>query len=147
MKHRQNKSQKPRILAFVSSPIKESGEELKRLAQQMKKNNVAVDVVSFGEDDANDAKLKQFVDTVNRDDNSHYVTIPSGAHVILSEALVSTEIMGGSHGSGHGSSQGMGIDDFDPNLDPELALALQLSLQESQQAQSTDEKMDIEEKN
>lgn len=134
-------------MVFVGSPIHETEAELKRLAQQMKKNNVAVDIVSFGEEGVNDVKLRTFIETVNRDDNSHYISIPSGADVILSSSIMGTEIMGGSSATGgSSSSQGLGIDDVDPNLDPELALALQLSLQESQQAQqnNSDEKMDIE---
>lgn len=40
-----------------------------RLAKKLKKNNVAVDVVSFGEEDTNEQLLRTFVDTLNSSDN------------------------------------------------------------------------------
>lgn len=40
-------------------------EQIERLAKRLKKENVSVDVVSFGEADANGEKLSTFVDTLN----------------------------------------------------------------------------------
>lgn len=65
LKHRQNKNQHQRIVAFVGSPIKEGAEDLVKLAKKLKKNNIAVDVVNFGEDAQNSEKLESFVKTVN----------------------------------------------------------------------------------
>lgn len=41
----------------------------------MKKNNVAVDVINFGEDAENEEVLKQFVDSVNSSDNRYASSI------------------------------------------------------------------------
>ena len=53
LKHRQNKNQRQRIIAFVGSPLKPKADEkgLVKLAKKLKKNNVAVDIVSFGDDE------------------------------------------------------------------------------------------------
>lgn len=103
----------------------------------MKKNNVAIDVVSFGEVDENESKLKAFIEAVNRDDNSHYVAVPSGTNVILSDVLMGTPILSGSISSG---------DNFDASIDPELAHAIELSLREAERkAQEVSEaEMEVE---
>lgn len=124
LKHRNNKSQDQKIVAFVGSPLEEDEADLKRLALRLKKNKVAVDVVNFGEEALNSTKLEVFIQTINSGDNSHLVTVPAGPH-ILSDILVASPIIGAESVPG-------GIDGIDPNLDPELALALRLSLEESQ---------------
>lgn len=43
--------------------------ELVKLGKKLKKNNVAVDIVSFGEDAENEEQLRGFVDAVNSSDN------------------------------------------------------------------------------
>lgn len=124
LKHRNNKSQEQKIIAFVGSPVEEDEAELKRLALRLKKNKVAVDVVNFGEEAFNSTKLESFIQAVNSGDNSHLVTVPAGPHV-LSDILISSPIIGAESVPGS-------VDGVDPNLDPELALALRLSLEESQ---------------
>ena len=141
LKHRQNKSQRQRIVVFVGSPIAEDEKTLVKLAKKMKKNNVAVDFVNFGEVDTdNTAKLQAFIDAINNSDNSHLVTIPPGPH-LLSDRLIATPIMGegtghegmgaGGEGSGEGGAGGFEFGfDFDPNVDPELAMALRMSMED-----------------
>ena len=74
LKHRQNKNQRQRIIVFVGSPIGSKAEEksLVKLAKKLKKNNVAVDIVSFGEDEVeeNEGLLKAFVEGVQSGENS-----------------------------------------------------------------------------
>lgn len=50
MKHRQSKNHRQRIVAFVGSPIAATEQELVKLGKRLKKNNVSIDVISFGED-------------------------------------------------------------------------------------------------
>lgn len=75
LKHRQNKNLRQRIILFIGSPLEGSGADEKamvKLAKKLKKNNIAVDVVSFGDDegrDANEGVLKAFVENVNSSDN------------------------------------------------------------------------------
>ena len=156
LKHRQNKSQRQRIIVFVGSPIVEDEKTLIKLAKKMKKNNVAIDFVNFGEVDTdNTTKLQAFVDAINSADNSHLATIPPGPH-LLSDLLVTTPILseaggassgGAGEGTGAGTGEGSGGFDFgvDPSLDPELALALRMSL-EDEKARLAKEKKEKEDK-
>lgn len=139
LKHRQNKNQHQRIVFFVGSPINAEQEELVQLAKRLKKNNVAVDIVNFGEEASNTEKLEAFISNVNNNENSHLVTIPPGPH-ILSDILISSPIItGDSGGSGAAAGPTSGASDFgfgvDPNLDPELALALKVSMEEERARQ------------
>ncbi|ORZ11875.1 hypothetical protein BCR42DRAFT_379524 [Absidia repens] len=139
LKHRQNRNQRQRIIVFVASPVEADERTLVRLAKKLKKNNVAIDIINFGEEAENTAKLEAFINNVNNSDNSHLVSIPPGPH-ILSDMLMSTPIIAGEDGApGNFSSGGGGGGDFefgiDPNLDPELALALRISLEEEKARQ------------
>ncbi|GAA5832043.1 hypothetical protein JCM3766R1_003697 [Sporobolomyces carnicolor] len=176
LKHRQNKNQRQRIIAFVGSPVKDSQASLVKLGKKLKKNNVALDIVSFGsssdaatdidlsiptlssapaastsaaattsEPETNETKLQALIGAVSSSDNSHFLQVDPGPH-LLSEKIMQSAIvrgegnddadvgMGGASGSGGGAE----ADEFgvDPNLDPELAMALRMSLQEEQARQA-----------
>ena len=138
---------------FVGSVIKEDTKELVKLAKKMKKNNVAVDFVNFGEETENTEKLEKFIEGVNSGDNSHLVTIPPGPH-LLSNILTTSSIvnedsaMGGVDGDVGASGAG-GADLFefgvDPSADPELALALRMSM-EDEKARQEKEKQERQKK-
>ena len=78
LKHRENKNLRQRIIVFVGSPLEGQAADEKnmvKLAKKLKKNNVAVDVVTFGDgieepDEEGKTVLKSFVDNVNSSDNS-----------------------------------------------------------------------------
>ena len=74
LKHRQNKNLRQRIIAFVGSPMEDAVDEksLVKLGKKLKKNNVALDVVSFGEHELNEARLKALVDTVQSGENRYF---------------------------------------------------------------------------
>ncbi|KPJ02622.1 PREDICTED: 26S proteasome non-ATPase regulatory subunit 4 [Papilio xuthus] len=139
LKHRQGKNHKMRIVVFVGSPINTDEKELVKLAKRLKKEKVNCDVISFGEDAENNPLLVSFINTLNGKDNasggSHLVSVPAGGCVVLSEALISSPLIGG---DGAGPS-GSGLSPFefgvDPNEDPELALALRVSMEEQRQRQ------------
>ncbi|KAI9001641.1 hypothetical protein BC832DRAFT_533315 [Gaertneriomyces semiglobifer] len=135
LKHRQNKNQKQRIIVFVGSPLDEDEKSLVRLGKKLKKNNVAVDVISFGEVNENSQKLEAFIDAVSSGDNSHLVPIPPGPH-ILSDVIVSSPMFAGEDGAPAGFASGGFEFGVDPNLDPELALALRMSMEEEQARQA-----------
>lgn len=63
---------------------------LVKIAKKLKKNNVAVDVVSFGHEADNEEKLTAFHSAVNSNDNSHLVTVPPGP--VLSDVLIGSPI-------------------------------------------------------
>ena len=107
---------------------------MKRVGKLMKKNNIALDIVSIGENASNQAKLEGLLEAVNKNENSHYVEVSPGT--IASDVIRQSAIVGGSSSSGAGGSGGDNFAEFggiDPNLDPELAMALRVSMEEARQ--------------
>jgi 26S proteasome regulatory subunit N10 len=123
LKHRQNKNLRQRIVVLLASPLSGAGADERgmiRLAKKLKKNNVAVDIVAFGdavEEDAGATNvLRAFVDNANSGDNSlraisstyscasfahqpplvllyrRLLNVPPGAH-LLSEAIMRSPIL------------------------------------------------------
>ncbi|KAH0524769.1 hypothetical protein TsFJ059_007226 [Trichoderma semiorbis] len=139
LKHRQNRSQRQRIIAFVCSPVEDQEKELVQLAKKMKKGNISVDFVLFGDldDDATQKKLQAFNEAVKGNEGSHLVVIPPSSK-LLSDQLISTPIMLG-EGAGAGADGAGGNDEFefgfDPAIEPELALALRMSMEEEKARQ------------
>ena len=118
-----------------------------KTAKKLKKNSVAVDIVSFGCEAENEEKLTAFHEAVNSNGNSHLVTVPPGP--VLSDVLIGSPIFqgegagfgfGGAAAGGAGGGGGEGGAGFefgvDPSLDPELALALRVSLEEERARQN-----------
>lgn len=77
------------------------------MGKQLKKNGIAVDVVSLGEVEANQEKLQEFVEAANSNNNSHLVAIPAG--LLPSDVLVTSPII---HGGEEGAAGGMGAGGF-----------------------------------
>ena len=69
LKHRKNKTGSQRIIVFIGGPIHETKEVLIKLGKELKKNTVAIDVVSVGEIDDNQDRLTELVNAANKDDN------------------------------------------------------------------------------
>lgn len=103
----------------------------------MKKNNISIDFVAFGQlDDDTVNKLNAFNENVKSGEGSHIAIIPPGPG-LLSDQLITTPILngeasgagagGGAEGTGGGDGFEFGID---PSIDPELALALRMSMEE-----------------
>jgi len=91
LKHRQNKNQKQRIIVFVCSPIKHSVEEITLVGKKLKKYNVAIDIISYGNVDENSGALKTLLDTVNNNNNSHIVEVIPGYYLV--DSLFSSPII------------------------------------------------------
>jgi 26S proteasome regulatory subunit N10 len=79
LKHRPNKALRQRVVVFVGSPLEDASPDaeraLIRLAKKLKKNNVALDVIAFGdgiEEAGEDGRsiLRTFVETASSSDNS-----------------------------------------------------------------------------
>lgn len=71
LKHRKNKNGGQRIIVFVGGPVFDTVEKLQKIGKQLKKNNVAVDVISMGEMEENSEKLLEFVNATNSNDNRY----------------------------------------------------------------------------
>ncbi|CAF9908834.1 MAG: hypothetical protein ALECFALPRED_005068 [Alectoria fallacina] len=150
LKHRQNKSQRQRIIVFTCSPIDEDEKNLVKLARKMKKNNISIDFIAFGDlDPENTKKLEAFNENIKGGDGSHLEIIPPGPS-LLSDHIISTPILagegvaprGGENGGDAGGDAGGGGFDFgvDPSADPELALALRMSMEEEKARQEKEVK-------
>ena len=57
LKHRQNKKGSQRVVLIVGSPVEYDEKALVKIGKQMKKNNVALDVIMMGENEINDEKV------------------------------------------------------------------------------------------
>ena len=143
LKHRKNKNGVQRIVVFVGSPLTEEVKQLEKIGKDLRKNQVAVDVISIGELEDNQERLKKFIEAVNKDDNSHLITVPPG--VAPCDAILSSPLMsafGGADGVGIGGGGG-GVSNFDdyggidPSLDPELAMVMRASAEEARVAEET----------
>ena len=153
LKHRQNKSQRQRIIVFTCSPIDEDEKSLIKLAKRMKKNNISIDFVAFGDlEPENTKKLEAFNENIKGGDGSHLAIIPPGPS-LLSDHLVSTPILAGDGvaprgepGIDGGAGGGGGDFEFgvDPTTDPELALALRMSMEEEKARQEKEGKKEGE---
>ncbi|KAF2750926.1 hypothetical protein M011DRAFT_483825 [Sporormia fimetaria CBS 119925] len=150
LKHRQNKSQKQRIIVFTCSPIEEDEKALVKLSKRMKKAAVSVDIVAFGElGDETTKKLQAFSDACQSAEGSYLAVIHPSSN-LLSDSLITTPILGGDSSAGP-SGGGVGADaggsggnefefGVDPTLDPELALALRMSYEEEKARQEKEKK-------
>ncbi|KAI9367543.1 hypothetical protein BJX61DRAFT_537975 [Aspergillus egyptiacus] len=143
LKHRSEKSQRQRIIVFSCSPIEEDEKTLVKLAKKMKKNNVSIDVIAFGDLESDQTKkLEAFVENVKGGDGSNLAIIPPGPN-LLSEELQATPILGGEAGTGGmadgGDAGGFDLDAAAEN-DPELAFALRLSLEEEKNRQEKEKR-------
>jgi 26S proteasome regulatory subunit N10 len=136
LKFRQSKNHRQRIVVFVGSPVETEEKELVKLGKKFAKDGIAVDVVNFGEDEVNTAKLEAFIAAVNKNDGSHLVTVPAGMD--FSDALRSSSILASADGSSGGGGGGGGgfLGDVDPSMDPELAMVLRVSMEEERAKQA-----------
>lgn len=82
LKHRQNKTQKQRILMFVASPIKHKHDDLVLLGKKLKKNNVAIDIISYGNTDTNKEAVNLLINTANNNNNSHLMEVEADQFII-----------------------------------------------------------------
>lgn len=135
-------------MVFVCSPVADEEKKLVSLAKKMKKGNIDVDFILFGEiDDDVQKKLEAFNNVVKGSDSSHFIVAPADGR-LLSDQLLSTPILlgegaaaGGAGGAGGGGGGGdFGDFDFDPSTDPELALALRMSMEEENARQAKEAK-------
>ena len=116
----------------------------------MKKNNVSIDFIAFGDlQPENTKKLEAFNEKIKSAEGSHLEIIHPGPS-LLSDHLVTTPILasdgvaprGGEDGmTGDAGAGGSGFDfGVDPSTDPELALALRMSMEEENARQEKENK-------
>ncbi|KAF7456270.1 ubiquitin interaction motif family protein [Cryptosporidium felis] len=141
LKHRQNKNLRQRIVCFVGSPLEDdlTEKQLEKLGKVLKKNNVSIDIISFGEIQANRDRLRALVNAANNENTSNFVEVEAPTN--LTDAIMTSPIVLGEGGSAAradldgivgsvgGDSSGFEFG-IDPNADPELYMALRMSMEE-----------------
>jgi 26S proteasome regulatory subunit N10 len=131
LKHRQNKNGMQRIVLFCGTPITSVDDKaLTKTGKMLKKNNVHIDVILFGEE-SHEVNLPKLQLLVNNAAGGNLVHIPTG--VLASDVLVSSPILADVNATvaQHAAEFG-GVD---PNMDPELAMALRVSMEEERARQ------------
>ena len=146
LKHRENKTQRMRIIMFLGSPIHTANEELQLVAKKLKKCNVAVDIISFGNYSDNGDKLKSFISNVNKTNNSNLIEVidTNISNAVLNDSKLT-----------NGSSSGFAASAVTSSLqhqggaeqDAELELALRISLEEERKRQEQQEIDHVTEEN
>mmetsp|Transcript_7107 Transcript_7107/g.8994 ORF Transcript_7107/g.8994 Transcript_7107/m.8994 type:complete len:332 (-) Transcript_7107:868-1863(-) len=120
LKYRANRQIQARIVVFIGSPIDTDEAKLKKIAKQLKKSNIAVDIVSMGELEVNEHKLNAFMNEVDKKDSNSpctLVIVPPGAYP---EDVIRTSAI----------DSGVNPEEDDPLL----AMAMAQSLAESREA-------------
>jgi len=138
LKHKQNKSQAQRIVLFIGSPVSASTTELKRIGKRLKKTNIAVDIINFGETMENTEKLQAFHEAVNNNQNSHLLSVPTGPHNLSDYLSSFPEVFNPGYSGSSGGASNADTGGVDPNIDPELAAALRMSMEEYQSMSDVD---------
>ncbi len=92
LKHRSNKNLRQRVVVFVGSPLEDHAADEKfmvKLAKRLKKNNVAVDFIAFGDgiEEGERNILKTFVDNVSSNENWSVLPIPYISDSMLQDHL------------------------------------------------------------
>ncbi|KAJ1605117.1 26S proteasome regulatory subunit 5a [Cryptosporidium canis] len=139
LKHRLNKNLRQRIVCFVGSPLEDdlTEKQLEKLGKVLKKNNVSIDVISFGEIIPNRERLQALVNAANNDNSCNFVEVSAPTN--LADALMASPIVLGEGGAsmmdldgiGGSSADASGFEfGIDPNADPELYMALRMSMEE-----------------
>lgn len=132
-------------MAFLGSPLALGREECLALHLALRKNNIALDLVSFGPVTENDGLVETLVwgedveagqaAMEGNEDASHLLRILPGQGSIV-EAVASSAVVRGEGAAGGSGAQGGFEFGVDPEMDPELALALKLSMEEEQARQA-----------
>lgn len=141
LKHRVNKNQKERIIAFVTSEIHENEAEIIDICRKMRRNNTQIDIINIS-NSGNVNILKTIIDTVNIDDQSYFLNYDKQGAESLNETVRKSPIM--FNNENMNQNQGGGFDD---EYDEQLQAILRMSLEEEQKRIDEIEKQNAPEKN
>ncbi|EWC89116.1 hypothetical protein PFNF54_02081 [Plasmodium falciparum NF54] len=119
LKHRVDKNLDQKIILFIGSPFHVNEKQLINTGKQLKKNNISVDIISFGNIDKNRDKLMMLFESVNNNDNCRFIECPEYENN-LSKFVLNSFLNNNDFNIGN-------IQD-----DDQLLNAMQLSLEESQ---------------
>eukprot|EP00366_Plasmodium_knowlesi_P000103 XP_002257600.1 26S proteasome non-ATPase regulatory subunit 4,putative [Plasmodium knowlesi strain H] len=76
LKHRVDKNLAQKIMLFVGSPFKVNEKQLISTGKQLKKNNICLDIISYGDIHTNRDILMMLYNSVNSNDNCKFIECP-----------------------------------------------------------------------
>lgn len=140
---------------FVGSPIKNKHDDLVLLGKKLKKNNVAIDIISFGNIDENREAVKLLIDNANNSNNSHFLEVDLEHFIVdmlfispilndnIEEMLPADQVVGGeSNTNNNNNNQGGsnnapsgGLSQFERDIN----LAIQQSMEEEERRRVSSE--------
>jgi len=121
------------------------------IGRKLKKNNVAIDIISYGNVDENAAHLKSLLDSINNNNNSHILEVLPGFYLVdslFSSPIINSEMEGfdmpveqnnipsQNQGTNVAAGQGVGMSQFEKDIN----LAIQNSLIEEQKSKEEESK-------
>lgn len=125
-------------MLFVGHPILEEEQKCEELGRRLKLNNVAIDIINFANPD-NSPKLEALVNAANKEDNSHFLNVPSDFDnlqgILFTSSILNEDFGGAGVGGALDGAGGMGVDQLQPSapgaagmdfagMDPDLARAI-----------------------
>ncbi|SBS80449.1 26S proteasome regulatory subunit RPN10, putative (RPN10) [Plasmodium ovale curtisi] len=120
LKHRVDKNLDQRIILFVGSPFEVNEKQLIHTGKQLKKNNISVDIVSYGNVNSNRDKLVKLLDCVNNSNNCRLIECPEN-EINLSKFVLNSFLNNSDFGIGNMQD------------DEQLINAMQLSMEDNHQ--------------
>ncbi|ANQ05831.1 26S proteasome non-ATPase regulatory subunit 4 [Plasmodium coatneyi] len=120
LKHRVDKNLGQKIMLFVGSPFKVNEKQLISTGKQLKKNNICLDIISYGDINRNRDILMLLYNSVNSNDNCRFIECPETENN-LSRFVLNSLLNNNDYNLGNMQE------------DDQLMSAMQMSLEESQQ--------------
>ncbi|VUZ93142.1 26S proteasome regulatory subunit RPN10, putative [Plasmodium vivax] len=120
LKHRVDKNLGQKIMLFVGSPFKVNEKQLISTGKQLKKNNICLDIISYGDIHKNRDILMKLYDSVNSNGNCKFIECPETENN-LSRFVLNSFLNNNDYNIGNIQE------------DEQLMNAMQMSLEESQQ--------------
>lgn len=130
------------IILFHCSPISDVSKQdseyknkLIKLLKKLKKNNITLEVINFGEIDTNTEFWEAIIQEVGSDIIKLMNFMPEGGNLLWEQISDYKQRLVFNNEDG-GENPFMEYGGIDPSMDPELAMALRMSLEEEQQRQT-----------
>ncbi|CAD2098563.1 hypothetical protein YYG_02346 [Plasmodium vinckei petteri] len=76
LKHRVDKNLEQKIIVFIGSPIEVNEKQLINTGKQLKKNNISIDIISYGNINKNRDKLNKLFESTNNNGNCRIIECP-----------------------------------------------------------------------
>ncbi|KAJ6243753.1 26s proteasome non-atpase regulatory subunit 4 [Anaeramoeba flamelloides] len=142
----QNKQTERRIILFIAGEITNSKEEISNVGLLLKEKSIKVDLICLEDNEQNQEKLQNFLNTLNTDNKSHLLTISPKTEVKVKDQLIQSKIF-----TEIKNEQVEQVEQTEDEVDEMLRLALEISMMEMDQVEKelneNEKKRKKEEKN